>query len=350
MDGFRVFMNCVCMCIFAAGPMRIGDFALLGNQNMGGGVPVATLVHGDPAPAVIASAYRSTVDFLPLDIVHSNAPCPNTVDGEISSSTTSAMVKPAASLSTSWRWQATLAPDATRDDWKFGAAVSIYERTIAVGPARDWDIGVDQGGVQLYTCIGEKWMESAGFLHPTGDTHAHFGACVALRNHMLLVGAPRDSAMAFESGAAFLYEQVDDQWQLNATRVRSTANDADQFGAAVACDENTLVILAYPKLIKVRLIRAWWKFLNATRTGGTMLPRWFQILQLRARCLDFLSRLRLETLLLARRAIEPMAQCRVVHFFLHVAPMVGRWTHHFPVQSEFVVGLAHPSPFIKIAF
>lgn len=242
MDGFRFFMNCVCMCIFAAGPMRIGDFALLGNQNMGGGVPVATLVHGDPAPAVIASAYRSTVDSLPLEIIHSSATSQNNLDDEITSSASSAMVKSIASLSTSWRWHATLTPDATRDDWKFGAAVSIYERTIAVGPARDWDIGVDQGGVQLYTCIGEKWLQSAGFLHPTGDTHAQFGACVALHNHMLLVGAPRDSAMALESGAAFLYEHVDDQWQLNATLLRTSANDADQFGAAVACDENTLVI------------------------------------------------------------------------------------------------------------
>ena len=83
MDGFRVFMNCVCMCIFAAGPMRISDFALLGNQNMGGGVPVATLVHGDPAPLSLPPPIGSTVDFLPLEIVHAGATGQNNLDDEI---------------------------------------------------------------------------------------------------------------------------------------------------------------------------------------------------------------------------------------------------------------------------
>ena len=236
MDGFRVFMNCVCMCIFAAGPMRLSDFAMLGN-NMGGGISVVPLVHGDPVPAVIASA--------PLphsDIPNSRESCLEILNCEIADSHSCAVAPSAAHALPLWSWQATLAPEANHDDWKLGAAVSIYERTIAVGPARDWDIGVDQGGVQLYTCIGEKWLQSSGIFHPNGDMHAQFGACVALRNHMLLVGAPRDSAMAFQSGAAFLYEQVDDEWQLNATLVRSTANDADQFGASVALDENTLVI------------------------------------------------------------------------------------------------------------
>ena len=238
MDGFRVFMNCVCMCIFAAGPMRLSDFAMLGN-NMGGGISVVPLVHGDPVPAVIASA--------PLphsDIPNSRESCLEILNCEIADSHSCAVAPSAAHALPLWSWQATLAPEANHDDWKLGAAVSIYERTIAVGPARDWDIGVDQGGVQLYTCIGEKWLQSSGIFHPNGDMHAQFGACVALRNHMLLVGAPRDSAMAFQSGAAFLYEQVDDEWQLNATLVRSTANDADQFGASVALDENTLVKVA----------------------------------------------------------------------------------------------------------
>ena len=242
MDGFRVLMNCVCMCIFTAGPMRIGDFALLGNQNMGGGVPVATLVHGDPAPAAIASAYRPTLDILPLEMEHSNARHTNNMHVEIPISNTATLIKPASSLSSSWHWQTTIAPDANHDDWKFGAAVSIHDRVIAIGPARDWDIGVDQGGVQLYKRIGLNWLQSTAFSHPFGDTHSQFGACICLQKNMLLVGAPRDSQVACESGAAFVYEHVDDQWQLGATLLRSPAYDSDQFGAAVACDEHTLVI------------------------------------------------------------------------------------------------------------
>ena len=236
MDGFRVFMNCICMCIFAAGPMRLGDFALLGNNsgihnsinnNLGGGVPVETLVHGDPAPAAIASAPDTPTASEHVQPARDNA---------IACAATNAV---GSSL---WRWQSTIAPNANNDNWKFGAAVSIHDRVIAIGPARDWDIGVDQGGVQLYVRAGPLWLQSAALSHPRGNIHAQFGAAVCLQHRMLLVGAPRDNEDESERGAAFLYEQVDDQWQLNATLSRVSNNDADQFGAALACDENTLVI------------------------------------------------------------------------------------------------------------
>lgn len=103
MDGFRVFMNCICMCVFAAGPMRLGDFAPLGNDIMGGGVPVETLVHGDPAPAEIASAHRPTSSIVPLENAHSNAPLPNNAHVDIPNANFSTVVQSAASQSIVWR-------------------------------------------------------------------------------------------------------------------------------------------------------------------------------------------------------------------------------------------------------
>ncbi len=98
---------------------------------------MATLVHGGLAPTDISSAFMQ----------HSDAP---------------QSVKPVTIMTTSnaptaWRWQSTIEPNANNFDWKFGAAVSIYERTIAIGPARDWDLGIDQTGVHIYTLAGQHW-------------------------------------------------------------------------------------------------------------------------------------------------------------------------------------------------
>ncbi|MCE9618289.1 MAG: FG-GAP repeat protein [Planctomycetes bacterium] len=201
MEGWKVVAHCIVVCVCAVGPVRIGEGTPPGSGIMGGGIQAA-LPHGSAAPAA-----------------HSSAPMP-----------------PA------WQWQSTIEPNANNFDWKLGAAVSIFERTLAVGPARDWDLGTDQGGVQMFAFSGRRWNQCAALSPPSGDGHSQFGASLALQNRMLLVGAPRDSEIAFEQGAAFVYRQTGEQWDLDATLRRSVVGAGDQFGAAVACDEHTLVI------------------------------------------------------------------------------------------------------------
>lgn len=222
MEGLRVIVNCIVVGASALIPAQFNHISYFGNNNLGGGMPVATLVHGGPAPTDISSA------FMP-DTQSPSAVMPTT-------QMESARATPA------WRWQSTIEPDANNFQWKFGAAVSIHERSIAIGPARDWDLCVDQTGVRTYTLAGQHWLCDGAISHPSGDVHAQFGVCVALKNKMLLIGSPRDSDGAFETGAAFLYIRVGQRWDLQATLKRSVCNAADQFGAAIACDENTLVI------------------------------------------------------------------------------------------------------------
>ena len=222
MEGLRIIVKCIVVGASALIPAHFNHISELGNNNLGGGMPVATLVHGGLAPTDISSAFMQ----------HSDAP---------------QSVKPVTIMTTSnaptaWRWQSTIEPNANNFDWKFGAAVSIYERTIAIGPARDWDLGIDQTGVHIYTLAGQHWRCDCTISHPSGDSHAQFGACVALKNKLLLIGSPRDNEGAFETGAAFVYKKVGERWDHEATLKRSVSNAADQFGAAIACDEHTLVI------------------------------------------------------------------------------------------------------------
>lgn len=161
MDGLRIIGNCIVVGASALIPAHFNHISELGNNNLGGGMSVATLVHGGPAPTDISSA------FMPGTRLPSAAMPTTQME--------SARATPA------WRWKYTIEPDANNFDWKFGAAVSIYERSIAIGPARDWDLCVDQTGVRTYTLAGQQWLCDGAISHPSGDVHAQFGACVALK-------------------------------------------------------------------------------------------------------------------------------------------------------------------------
>ncbi len=185
----------------AALPLRVADFAGTDNGFAGGGWTLAPHAHGGASRAGESSAA---------------GPSP-------------------------WRWQATLDPTGAPPGWKLGAAVAVHGGVIAVGPSRDWDLGVDQGGVQVFSQRGRRWTRTATIAHPAGDVHARFGGSVALAGDLLLVGAPRDGAVSFEGGAAFVYRRERDRW-MPVAALRRASTGADQFGSAVACDDDTLVI------------------------------------------------------------------------------------------------------------
>ena len=103
MEGFRVIVNCIVVGASALIPAQFNHISYFGNNNLGGGIPMATLVHGGPAPTDISSA------FMP-DTQSPSAVMPTT-------RMESARATPA------WRWQSTIEPDANNFQWKFGAAV-----------------------------------------------------------------------------------------------------------------------------------------------------------------------------------------------------------------------------------
>jgi hypothetical protein len=148
------------------------------------------------------------------------------------------VVAPAAA---SWRQVAEIRPpDEAR--WALGSAVALRGDLLAVGPARDWDLGQDQGGVRLYARDGTGWREAGELRHPAADTQAQFGGAIAIDGAFLAVAAPRDGARGFQAGCVFVYQRKGARWLPHATLHRPRAAASDLAGTAVALHGRTLVV------------------------------------------------------------------------------------------------------------
>lgn len=146
-----------------------------------------------------------------------------------------------AALLSGWRPAGSIEPppDAA---WCLGPAVAMHAGVLAVGPARDWDLGEDLGGVRLHRWTGRRWAEVAAVMHPSADAHANFGASLSLDEVTLAIGSPRDSAEGFESGAVFLWRRQGSGWaSLGAVR-RPQPSTSDMFGVSLALQGDTLVV------------------------------------------------------------------------------------------------------------
>jgi hypothetical protein len=147
----------------------------------------------------------------------------------------------AGSWSIGWRPVAHVEPpnDAA---WSIGPAVALCSGTLAVGPARDWDLGEDRGGVRLHRLSGGRWLEDGAILHPSADIHANFGASLALTDMHLAIGSPRDASAGFEAGALHLFRRHAAGWIAEAVLTRPEPSTSDLLGTSVALHGETVVI------------------------------------------------------------------------------------------------------------
>ncbi|MCI0436920.1 MAG: choice-of-anchor B family protein [Gemmatimonadetes bacterium] len=127
------------------------------------------------------------------------------------------------------------ASDSTPGD-RFGTAMAVTGTTLAVSrtdPAR--------GGGSIYFFLrdGQTWRETTMVRAPGPGRPDGFGASVAMRDDLLLVGAPAaDSAR----GQVRVYRRAGSEWQLSATVRLSDAVAGDLFGNAVGMTGDQVLI------------------------------------------------------------------------------------------------------------
>ena len=100
-----------------------------------------------------------------------------------------------------WTETAVLRPDDLDPNAKFGGAVAVSARRIAVG-ASD---GGDAGEVHVFEGVGGGWTRSAVLSHPEPGRGSAFGAGVALDGDRLAVVGSRATS---NDGRVYVYERV----------------------------------------------------------------------------------------------------------------------------------------------
>ncbi len=142
----------------------------------------------------------------------------------------------------SWDLQVELrASSPGASDWLgFSLALSEDGNTLAVGvPLADHG-AIDSGAVRIFVRAGGAWTEQAVLTASTPEAGEQFGTNLSLSadGHTLAVGAPRNDAVAPDSGAAYLFTRAGSIWTQQAVLKAGTPAAGDQFGTSLSLSAN----------------------------------------------------------------------------------------------------------------
>lgn len=141
-----------------------------------------------------------------------------------------------------WQLESSLGPDPGPPAGQLGPAVAISSKRCAVGNRRDGDLGTDTGVVHCFDFVRKSWKVSQLLKDPGGCVTCDFGASLSMDSERLAVGAPRDGALGFESGRAHLFLRRGTRWVLDATLARPSPGVEEHFGAAIAVRGRVAVV------------------------------------------------------------------------------------------------------------
>jgi len=165
------------------------------------------------------------------------------------------------------------------DGDRFGTAMAISDRTMAVGAPRADDgcpLGADcnTGTVLLFERTGTGWVQTAELNAPTPAFDDEFGTVVAIDGDTLFVGAPGDdggcTTPPCDQGAVYVFERTATTWNLTAELRAKDAIAGNAFGTTVALDGDRAVIGAPRVSDEGTLAGAYYRF---ERRGG----EWVQV-------------------------------------------------------------------------
>lgn len=142
----------------------------------------------------------------------------------------------------SWEGPATLVPEDGRIGDTFGAPVSISQGTAVVGAREADGAAAGSGAAYVFSFEFPAWHEVAKLTQPAGGLADGFARSVSIDQDWIAVGAPSTDGMGFNSGAAYLFQHVENQWISWQTLTPTTIGNDLGFGASVAMVNGSLLV------------------------------------------------------------------------------------------------------------
>ncbi|MCK5680222.1 hypothetical protein KAI46_05355, partial [bacterium] len=126
---------------------------------------------------------------------------------------------------------------------QFGTAVAISDDLILIGAPGASDHGGNSGAAYIFQKSGDDWVEVNKLVPEASQSGDFFGSAVALDGSLALVGAPTERPFGTSPpGFAVLFQKSGANWSELARLSASDGSDKDQFGAAVALDDDRALI------------------------------------------------------------------------------------------------------------
>ena len=124
---------------------------------------------------------------------------------------------------------------------EFGKSVSIFNDTIVVGCPGDDDKGENSGSVYIYKYKEQKWSYDSKLLPLSENTYDCFGCSVDAYGDYIVVGAKYNDLNGYNSGSAYIYEYIANQYVLQQT-VSGNGTKNGLFGNSVSIYGGTVAV------------------------------------------------------------------------------------------------------------
>jgi hypothetical protein len=133
------------------------------------------------------------------------------------------------------------ADDGVNND-QFGNSVAISGNTAIIGAYRDDDKGGDSGSAYIFENVDGSWNQVQKLTAIDGSNNDCFGYSVAISGNTAIVGAFFDVDNGFNSGSAYIFENVDGSWNQVQKITASDGAEYGYFGGSVAISGNTAIV------------------------------------------------------------------------------------------------------------
>lgn len=155
---------------------------------------------------------------------------------------------------------------------RFGESVSLSGNWLAVGSPGDDDWEINSGAVYVFERVGGTFVQRAKLRAPVPQAEAWYGSSVAVRDGMLVVGAPFENRLGFDDGSAYVY-RIDASGIPVLARVLSAAvpTDSLNFGYSVATDGVGIVVGAPGFAVEDAVVGGAWAYLDADGVADAVL-------------------------------------------------------------------------------
>ena len=130
---------------------------------------------------------------------------------------------------------------------RFGTSLAVGDDMVLVGATGARGEQAGHGAVYVFTRDGDRWIQADKLYAEDGFTNANFGAAVATDNRTIMVGTPQASGEfgppgSYIAGAVHVFEKRRGDWQQIAELRADRSSFMEAFGASVAVRDRVALV------------------------------------------------------------------------------------------------------------
>jgi hypothetical protein len=132
--------------------------------------------------------------------------------------------------------------DGAEGDW-FGYSLAIDGQTLFVGSPYDDDFGPRSGAAYIFEEVDDTWSDVAKLLPDDGAEYELFGSSVSVSGTLAVIGAPHDDDNGWRSGSVYVFERdPNGVWSQAAKLLADDGEPYNRFGYAIAVGADVAVV------------------------------------------------------------------------------------------------------------